>query len=93
MAMIAIILDEEEANKTKKRMWVHKAWRRRDIEGEFATLYKELIDDQTKFYEYFRMSENCFNILLNKIEVHLKKKNTNWRQAITPKQQLAVCLR
>ncbi|EFN64842.1 hypothetical protein EAG_03612 [Camponotus floridanus] len=66
LAMIAIILDEEEANeKTQKRKWVHKAWKKRESEGEYVTLYKELIEDGRKFFEYFRMSENSFNIIFH----------------------------
>ncbi|KAL4084999.1 hypothetical protein QTP88_027849 [Uroleucon formosanum] len=54
LLMIALILDEEEEEKAvKKRMWVHKAWKKRPTEGEFSTLYKELMDDGTKFFEYF----------------------------------------
>lgn len=93
LAMISIILDEEESNKTKKRKWVHESWKKRESEGEFVTLYKELMEDGRKFFEYFRMSENCFNILLSKIEMHLKKQDTYWRKAIIPRKQLAVCLR
>ena len=93
--MIAIILDEEEEaeQKVKRRKWVHEAWQKRETEGEFATLYKELIDDETKFFHYFRMSKNCFRILLSKMETHLKKQDTHWRMAITPTERLAVCLR
>jgi len=97
LCIIAIILDEEteqEEKKTpKRRKWVHEAWQKRDSEGEFLTLYKELIEDGTKFYQYFRMSEYCFNTLLEKLYVYLKKKDTHWRKAITPKERLAVCLR
>lgn len=94
LIVMSLILDEEEQiNKQKKRKWVHEAWRKREVEGEFHTLYKELLDDQTKFFEYFRMSESTFNVLLSKLEVHLKKQNTHWRKAITPKEKLAVCLR
>lgn len=94
LAVIALILDEEEEKQLKKkRKWVHEAWKKREIEGEFNTLYKELVDDQTKFVQYFRMTESCFNILHDKIEIYLKKKNTHWRKSITSKQRLAVCLR
>ena len=50
--MIAIILDEEEEveQKVKKRKWVHEAWKKRETEGEFATLYKKLINDETNFF-------------------------------------------
>jgi len=95
LCIIAIILDEEtEEEKTpKRRKWVHEAWKKRDSEGEILTLYKKLIEDGTKFYQYFRMSEYCFNTLLEKLYVYLKKKDTHWRKAITPKERLAVCLR
>lgn len=94
LLMIALILDEEEEEQVvKKRKWVHQAWTKRPTEGEFSTLYKELMDDGTKFFEYFRMSEHSFNFLLNKLEVHLKKQDTHWRKAITPRERLAVCLR
>lgn len=94
LGIIAIALDEEEEeNQRKKRKWVHKAWMKRESEGEFITLYKELVDDEAKFFEYFRMSQNCFNILLHKIEGHLMKQDTHWRKAITPRERLAVCLR
>jgi hypothetical protein len=39
-----------------------------------------LMDDGTKFFEYFRMSENSFNLLLSKLEIHLKKQDTYWRK-------------
>jgi hypothetical protein len=92
LAVIPIILEEEQ-REVKKRKWVHEAWVNRERDGEFGTLYKELTDDETKFFEYFRMSENCFNILLSKIEVHLKHQDTRWRKAVTPRERLAVCLR
>lgn len=42
LTMIDIILDEEEEelHQVKKRKWIHEAWKKRESEGEFATLYK-----------------------------------------------------
>jgi len=51
----------------------HKCFRSRKSEGEYWTLYKELADDQMKFYQYFRMSKHQFNYLLQKVEKDLKK--------------------
>ncbi|XP_014282671.1 uncharacterized protein [Halyomorpha halys] len=97
LMIIAIALDEEHEAEIKvnrgKRKWVCDAWKKRDIEGEFATLFKELVDDETKFFQYFRMSEGTFNLLLKKVEMHLKKQDTHLRKAIIPKERLAVCLR
>ncbi|CAH2267805.1 jg5742 [Pararge aegeria aegeria] len=89
-AAIALILDEDEEIHVRRRQWVHKAWRKRG-EGEFATLYKHLIDDEIKFFEYFRMSKHCFE-LLSKLTEKLRKQDIHWRKAIPPRERLAVCL-
>jgi len=97
LAAIALMLDEEERNVSlgdkKKRMWVRKCFRNRKSEGEYWTLYKELADDEMKFYHYFRMSKHQFNYLLQKTERDLKKKNTTFQEAISPVEKLATCLR
>jgi hypothetical protein len=61
-------------------------------EGEFWTLFKELIDDELKFYQYFRMSRYQFNNLLQKVQVDLLKNNI-FREAISPQEKLPVCFR
>ena len=79
------MLDDEKRaalSDKKKRMWVHKCFRSIKSEGEYWTLYKELADEEIKFYQYFRMSKHQFNYLLQKIEKDLKKKNTAFREAI-----------
>ncbi|KAG8292801.1 hypothetical protein J6590_030255 [Homalodisca vitripennis] len=98
LGIIAMALEEEDEERRKqrpvtRRKWVDNAWKRRTIEGEFYTLMPHLIDNETKFYEYFRMSLITFHKLLSKVEAHLHKEDTFWRQAITPKHRLAVCLR
>jgi len=97
LAAIALMLDEEEKNISLsdkiKLMWVHKCFRSRKSEGEHWTLYKELANDEIIFYQYFRMSKHHFNCLLQKIEKDLKKKNTTFREAISPVEKLSTCLR
>ncbi|XP_058465563.1 uncharacterized protein LOC131439048 [Malaya genurostris] len=39
------------------------------------------------------MSEACFNSLLSKIHPYLKKQDTTFRLAVTPRERLVVCLR
>jgi len=60
LAIIAFLLDadEEKEDQAHRKYWVHPAWKKRETEGEFQTLYKELLDDETKFHGYFRMSMN-----------------------------------
>lgn len=84
LAAIAVALDEEGAER-KRRTWaVHPAWSKREIEGEFVTLYKELIDDEMKFYGYFRMRENVFFALLEKVGPLLMKQRTRFQKPMSP---------
>lgn len=95
LLMIAILLDEEEELKIKRtrNVWVHPAWQKRYFEGEFITLYKELVDDESKFYQYFRMTMYSFNKLLNTVESEIQRQDTRFRKCISPKHRLAVTLR
>jgi hypothetical protein len=71
LAAIAVALDEEEGAERKRRRWaVHPAWSKREIEGEFVTLYKELIDE-VKFYGYIQMTRECFHGLREKLKENL----------------------
>ncbi|XP_068082944.1 uncharacterized protein [Anabrus simplex] len=90
---IALILDEEEENRPSRRFWVHQMLTKRKGEGEFFTLFPELVDDESKFYQYFRMSHYDFMRLLGFIEADIQQMNTSFRECITPAEKLAVCLR
>ncbi|XP_029344031.1 uncharacterized protein LOC103309790 [Acyrthosiphon pisum] len=94
LAMIALILDDEEknCNRTKKN-WVRKMFTERKFVGEFHTLFKELEDEEIYFYKYLRMSQSQFYVLLTKIQPKIQKQNTTFREAISPKEKLMVCLR
>lgn len=66
----------------------------RDVHGEFHHLFRELREDPVKFQEYFRMSMNTFDYLLEKIQHKLTKKWTNFiLNPIMPTERLAVTLR
>lgn len=51
----------------------------RKCEEEFHTLYPHLIDDESKFFKYFRMHMGTLEKILLKTEDDLKKKNTPYR--------------
>jgi hypothetical protein len=66
LTCIALLLDEEENKRSKhNHIWVHEMLRQRKIEGKFAMFYRELMDDEIKFYKYFRISIQQFTILLS----------------------------
>lgn len=75
LCIITIILNEETKQlNSNKQKWGHEAWQKGDDEREFSILYKELIEDESKFNQYFRISEFHFNTLLDKVYVNLKQK-------------------
>lgn len=95
LAMIAIILDEEEKENKRntRRYWMHDSIKERKTEGEYWTLFRHLVDDEEKFWQYFRMSTFQFKMLLKKIENDIVRRNTNFRECLSPEEKLAVCLR
>ena len=46
-----------------------------------------------KFFENYRMSTLQFDDILNKIDPLVRKKDTNFRKAITPEEKLVLTLR
>lgn len=51
LAMIAIILDEEEANQAKKQKWVHEAWKKGGKQRRVCYVIQfKLVDDGMKFF-------------------------------------------
>jgi hypothetical protein len=92
LQVIAVALDEEGPERKRRRWAVHPAWSKREIEGEFVTLYKELIDDEVKFYQYFQMNRECFSALLERVSPLLIKR-TRFQKPISPKERLTVCIR
>jgi hypothetical protein len=51
------------------------------------------MDDDEIFFLIFLLSQYQFNELLEQIKVVITKEDTIFKEAITPKEKLAVCLR
>ncbi|KAL4085039.1 hypothetical protein QTP88_027877 [Uroleucon formosanum] len=49
--------------------------------------------DETKFFNYFRMSIPTFDDLLRRVEINLTRQDTNMRASISPEEKLSICLR
>jgi hypothetical protein len=52
--------------------------KRKEMSGEFSTLYESLRSDPDKFHEYTRMSASTFDYILEKIESRLRVPDTNF---------------
>jgi hypothetical protein len=61
--------------------------------GPFSHLFPDLFNDEKKFYNYFRMSFNLFFTLNSMIVDEVSKQKTNYREAISSEQRLAIFLR
>jgi hypothetical protein len=93
--IVMSLLSEEEQKKNRKRrrFWVRNICKRRMIHGEFHSLYPDLLEDEATFFEYFRMTYGKFMTLLDMLGPNLSGENTSFRQAVGPKERLALCLR
>jgi hypothetical protein len=80
-AATALMFDEQD-KVIKRSVCVFTSVSEAENQKASTGLYKELSDDEMKFYQYFRMSKQQFNYLLQKTEKDLKKKNTTFREAI-----------
>lgn len=74
-------------------MWVHPIVAARYHKGAFRNLMVQLRQDDTKFFNYFRMSASSFDELLGLVQHDLQKQDTSFRQSISPEEKLAICLR
>lgn len=89
--LLAILLLRRR--RSHRRWGVRPIWRLRRTEGEHALLFPQLLQDEEKFFETFRMPPRKFYELLDLIKSHLIGPRVNRRCSISAEQQLAVCLR
>jgi len=57
--------------RSTRRYWVHPMLEVRYAEGAFYTTFNKLLEDEIKFFNYFRMSIGTFNLLLDQIAVKI----------------------
>lgn len=90
MFLVAFLLASK-----KKRRSPHRMYRRREEEGALSVLVdRHIMDDDTKFKEYFRLTPFLFSELLNVLEPDLQGIPTTWiRKPMTPRHKLCITLR
>jgi hypothetical protein len=91
--MSLLSVEEQKEERKRRRFWVHNVCKTGMIRGEFHSLYADLVEDEAKFFEYFRMTYGQCMTLLNMLEPNLSRENTSFRDAVGPKEKLALCLR
>jgi hypothetical protein len=58
--------------------------------GEFTTLMPHLREDRERFFLYFRMYPECFDVILDGIDEEIRKMPTNFRNPISPAERIAI---
>ena len=81
-----------QRTRKRKRDWVNDILCKRGRYGEFHHLYKDLHENETKHFAYFRMKRETFCYILAKVEDRLQK-FSNFRETISPEERLALTLR
>lgn len=61
-------------------------------DGEYHRIFEDLCRQPEKFQQYFRMSKQTFNYILNEITPLIRKSNRA-RECISPEERLMLTLR
>jgi len=92
--VLAVWYLARKANKKcNRKLWVHPINQGRGEKGAYTLLYKELMDDCTKFFNYFRMTPSSFDELLEKVRSSIQMQDTHLRKSISPQERLCLTLR
>jgi len=75
-----------------KDHWVNPIFADREKNGEFHTLFKELLKQPPKFFQYTRMSPDTFFYILGAIREDIEKVS-NFRKCISAEERLLITLR
>ena len=76
-----------------REVWIHPLNEERSAKGELYRLYLDQRHFPDKFFENYRMSTHQFDDILHRIDPLVRKKDTNFRKAISPEEKLALTLR
>lgn len=93
--ILGLLLFRRRMKRRRKNrlIWVHPINERREEVGAFYTLFEQLRQDDTKFFNYFRMSMTSFDGLHGRLKDTIQRKNTKMRNCIQPVEMLAITLR
>lgn len=77
--------------KRKRWFWIHPHFIRNVCYSIFI-VSKELDQDPEKFHGYYRMNPETFTILVNIVEASIRKRDTNFRHAVSVEERLLITL-
>lgn len=94
LVIATIVMKRRKDKENRKRLWVRSLIKNRETEKITENLFRDLMNDESNAFEqYFRMSREQFDVLLEKVRPLISKKDTRMRKAISPETRLAITLR
>lgn len=88
------LLENSFLKLNRKLMGIHPINKNRKQFGEYHHLFKEIKEDESRFFQYLRMSISAFNDLMEITQHKLIKNWCNWhKQPILPEEKLVITLR
>jgi hypothetical protein len=92
MLVLHAIMWRRRWRRKGRDMWVHLINIKRSEFGIFSHLYPDLLEDEEKFHGFFRMNIEQFYRLSQLVEEEIRKQNTDYRSAISLKNDLRFSL-
>jgi hypothetical protein len=94
--IVALLCEEEERRQRRKqnrrRIWIHNIWRTRDTDGEIGTLFEKLLQDDTKFKIYFRMTFESLRFLHVRLHTSSEIITHSFNKVAIIKCTLSICI-
>ena len=74
----------------RRNMWVHPINIKRPEYGIFCHIYRNMLEDEEKFHDFFRMNIEQFYRLSQLTGEEIRKQSTKYRRAISLDERLAI---
>ncbi|GBP33088.1 hypothetical protein EVAR_18567_1 [Eumeta japonica] len=74
-----------------RRYWVHSVWKL-SKEHRYLKIMEKLHEYPDRFPTVYKMSQECFHVILSKVKHGLQKQHTHWRVPACPEERLLITL-
>ena len=97
VSVIALALlrkQSRKASRGKRRIWMKEWLKKRNAQGAYHQLMKELSTiDVSGYRNFVRMDSSTFELLHNMVAPIIQRQNTVMRESISPGERIAITLR
>ncbi|KAG1657412.1 Protein ALP1-like [Nymphon striatum] len=85
---------EESENGNERRWWVRPIFERREEQGAYHNLVREMrLNDNEYYFKFHRMSPTQFDEILSLVGPIIQKQDTHFRSSISAGERLSMTLR